>query len=137
MAEPMNPLAGKAGPGKFSVREDLPPSTQYGERKQMQEILQGAPTATTGAAAEPVRRQMAPVTPLFSPTQRPEEPITAGVDFGPGVGSSALTMNQMGDTTEDRERLISYLPALEVAAQSPTSSQAFRNYVRTLRAQLL
>jgi hypothetical protein len=137
MAEPMNPLAGKAGPGKFSVREDLPPSKEYGERKQMQEIIQGAPTSTTGAAAEPVRRPMTQVTPLFAPTERPEEPISAGADFGPGVDSSALMMNRSMDTTEDRNRLISYLPALEVAAQSPTSSQAFRNYVRMLRAQLL
>lgn len=137
MAEPMNPLAGKAGPGKFSVREDLPPSKEYGERKQMQEIMQGAPTGTTGAAAEPIRKAATQVTPLFAPTQRPDEPITAGVDFGPGVDSSALMMNRSMDTTEDRNRLISYLPALEVAAQSPTSSQAFRNYVRMLRAQLL
>jgi hypothetical protein len=103
----------------------------------MQEIIQGAPTSTTGAAAEPVRRPMTQVTPLFAPTERPEEPISAGADFGPGVDSSALMMNRSMDTTEDRNRLISYLPALEVAAQSPTSSQAFRNYVRMLRAQLL
>jgi hypothetical protein len=31
----------------------------------------------------------APVVPLTAPTTRPEEPITAGVDFGPGPGSEA------------------------------------------------
>jgi hypothetical protein len=29
---------------------------------------------------------MAPPTPLFAPTERPDEPITAGAPFGPGPG---------------------------------------------------
>jgi hypothetical protein len=33
--------------------------------------------------------------------------------------------------------MLSYLPALEALAQSPASSQSFRNYVRLLRANLL
>lgn len=97
MAEPMNPLAGKAGPGKFSVREDLPPSTQYGERKQMEEITQGAPTATTRGSADPKlgrpTNPMTPVTPLFAPTQKPDEPITSGITRGPGPGPEALGVN--------------------------------------------
>jgi len=28
--------------------------------------------------------------PFTAPTQRPDEPVTAGVDVGPGVGSEAL-----------------------------------------------
>ena len=32
------------GPGKFSVREDLPPSQNYGDRKAMAEQIAGAPT---------------------------------------------------------------------------------------------
>lgn len=90
MAEPMNPLAGKAGPGKFSVREDLPPSTQYGERKQMQEMIQGAPTRTTGAAAEQISKVQTPIVPLYAPTQRPNEPVTTGIRFGEGAGPEVL-----------------------------------------------
>jgi hypothetical protein len=33
-----------------------------------------------------VSEEMAPPTPLFAPTERPDEPITAGAPFGPGPG---------------------------------------------------
>jgi hypothetical protein len=78
-----------------------------------------------------------PVTPLFAPSQRPDEPITSGIPMGAGPGPEVLGINNNLDTQEDRDRMISYLPALEVVAASPTSSQAFRNYVRQLRANLL
>jgi hypothetical protein len=99
MAEPMNPLAGKSGPGKFSVREDLPPSKEYGERKQMQEIVGSAPTATTRGSADPQigrpSNPMSDVTPLFAPSQRPDEPITAGTPLGAGPGPEALMGQSM------------------------------------------
>jgi len=41
------------GPGKFSVREDLPPSQNYGDRKAMAEDIAGAPT-TGKPSARPV-----------------------------------------------------------------------------------
>lgn len=95
----MNPVAGPSGPGKFSTRTDLPPSKEYGERKQMEEIVSGAPTATTRGAADPQlgrpRTSMAEVTPLLAPSQRPDEPITAGIDLGDGPGSSALMSRSM------------------------------------------
>jgi hypothetical protein len=99
MAEPMNPLAGASGPSKFSARTDLAPSAEYGERKQMQEIIGGAPTATTRGSADPSigrpRSSMTEVTSLLAPSQRGDEPITAGIDMGNGPDSSALTMNSM------------------------------------------
>lgn len=134
------PLAGTSGPGKYSKRTDgmRLPSSEYGEGVETAEIQSGAPMARTqGSANQQLRKAPTPVIPLDAPTQRPEEPLTAGVDFGSGPGSSALMMNQTMDSTEDRDRLLSYLPALEVAAQNPKASQAFRNYVRILRAQLL
>jgi len=78
MAEKV-PLAGVSGPGKFSVREDLPPSENYGDRKQMQEDIAGAPTK-----AEPTVN-LEPVTPLFAPTQRRDEPVTTGIAQGDGA----------------------------------------------------
>ena len=35
---------------------------------------------------------MGPVTGLYEPTQRPDEPITTGINIGPGAGSEALVM---------------------------------------------
>jgi hypothetical protein len=38
-------------------------------------------------AAAPPAMEMGPApTPLFAPTERPDEPITAGAPFGPGPG---------------------------------------------------
>jgi hypothetical protein len=34
------------------------------------------------------------VTPLFAETQRPNEPISSGIDIGPGVGSAGLMMGK-------------------------------------------
>lgn len=95
----MNPLAGPSGPSKFSTRTDLPPSKEYGERKQMQEIIGGAETATTRGIADPKigrpRTSLPEVTPLLSPSQRGDEAITSGIDLGTGPDSSALAMRSM------------------------------------------
>lgn len=94
-----NPIRGVSGPGKFSVRTDLPASQNYGDRKAMAEQIAGAPTARTPdvrglptgqvqAAAQAAPQ--APVTELYAPTQRPNEPITSGVAVGPGPGPEVM-----------------------------------------------
>ena len=94
----MNPLAGPAGPGKFSTRTDKLElgSTAYGEGVETAAIQSGAPLAKTGDVrgmpASEVRAAVESVTPLYAPTQRPEEPITQGIDIGPGAGSEVLMM---------------------------------------------
>jgi hypothetical protein len=92
------PLAGAAGPGKFSKRTDLP-SQYYGEGVETASVKSGAPLAATRGVADNVGGRptgapavSAPVTELFAPSQRPEEPITAGIDRGAGPGSEALGM---------------------------------------------
>jgi len=138
------PLAGAAGPGKFSKRTDMDlGSIAYGEGVETAAIKSGAPLAKTpdvrGARASDVRAAAAqtPVTPLYAPSERPDEPITTGIPMGPGAGPEVLGINNNIDTEEDKARMVSYLPALEVLAASPDSSQAFRNYVRQIRANLL
>lgn len=70
------------GPGKFSVREDLPPSDNYGDRKAMAEQIAGA--ATTGKpSAKPMptaeiaagAAKATPLVGMFAPTQRPDEDV--------------------------------------------------------------
>ena len=95
-----NPLAGPAGPGKFSTRTDKLElgSKAYGEGVETQAIQSGAPLAKTGnvrpARAGDVREAagQAPVTELFAPSQRPDEPITTGINRGAGAGEEALVM---------------------------------------------
>jgi hypothetical protein len=114
----MNPLAGPAGPGKFSTRTDKLElgSTAYGEGVETQEIKSGAPLAKTGdvrpARAGDVREAagQAPVTELYAPTQRPEEPITAGIDMGAGPGSSVLAMQSQFATRKLSDILAEMIP---------------------------
>jgi hypothetical protein len=71
---------------------------------------------------------------LFDPTTRPNEPITAGVDFGAGPGSEALPKNLMNDSRMDENAKIAqqYLPDLAFAAQSPDAPDSFKRFVNYL-----
>ena len=109
MAEPMNPLAGVSGPGKYAVRTDKLSmgSTAYGEGVETAAIQSGSPLSTTPdqrpmpAAEVRDAAMQAPVTELFAPTERPNSPITAGIDMGPGPGSSALMMAKSSEKLSD------------------------------------
>jgi hypothetical protein len=96
-----------------------------------------APSPTAAAPAPASLRNLPPVTPLTAPTEFRDEPITTGLPVGPGAGPESLMLPRNEDADSDVTRLRSYLPALEAAALRPDSSQAFRNYVRVLRANLL
>lgn len=92
------PLAGAAGPGKFSKRTDMDlGSIAYGEGVETAAIQAGAPLAKTadvrGVPASEVRQAaQESVTPLFAPSQRPDEPITSGIALGAGPGPEVLGM---------------------------------------------
>lgn len=67
----------------------------YGENKAVNDLRAAAPMApsgTPGAAGQAPRRAMPqqPQSPdgIFAPTERPGEPMTAGVDWGAGPGSA-------------------------------------------------
>ena len=102
------PLAGASGPGKFSKRTDMAlGSTSYGEGAETAALNTGAPKSKTRGIADDVGGRpsnpiaQAPVTPLFAPSERPGEPITNGIDVGPGAGSEALMMKKMSVKTSD------------------------------------
>jgi hypothetical protein len=92
----MNPLAGPAGPGKYSTRTDKleMPSQYYGEGVETAAIKSGAPLAKTPdvTPSQAPSVPMGPTVGLYDPTQRPEEPITSGIDMGLGSGSDSLMM---------------------------------------------
>ncbi len=104
---PMNPKAGVSGPGKFSVRTDKLEmgSKAYGEGVETQAIKSGAPLSKTADAVsgpqDRVRPEQTPLTGLYAETQRPDEPITSGIDMGPGPGSSALQMKKITNKLSD------------------------------------
>ena len=116
MAE--NPMAGVSGPSVYSKRTDIGTpemkmgSIAYGEGVETQAIKSGAPLGTTpDAVSEPqdrLRPATTPLTGLFAETERPDEPITAGIDRGEGPGSSALRMNKV--TVKLSDTLAQMLP---------------------------
>ena len=107
----MNPLAGPAGPGKFSTRTDnlQMGSTAYGEGKETAAINTGAPKSKTRGIADNVGGRPASttnvpqgeVTSLFAPSQRPDEPVTAGVNIGAGPGAEALMLSKSSESLSD------------------------------------
>lgn len=93
------PMAGVSGPGKFSKRTDglSFQSTEYGSGVENAANKAGAPLARTPDVRPTSRSemgmapsQMEPVTPLYAPSQRPDEPITAGIAMGPGPGPEIM-----------------------------------------------
>ena len=55
-------------------------------RKEFRDIQSSAPMSSTNEAPRPVK-----FTPLSSPTERPDEPVTAGAALGPGPGQNLST----------------------------------------------
>ena len=115
----------------------------YGENQAMMEMQTSAPmSASPTFAATPSsgRPQTAPtgqqIVPLDAPTQRPDEPVTTGINMGAGAGSEVMYANDQTLATEDRKRMLTALPTLSLLAESPSASNAFRTYVRYLRSVL-
>ena len=109
------PLAGASGPGKFSKRTDMSfDSTSYGEGGETASLNTAAPKSKTRGIADDVGGRpvnpLTPVTPLFAPTQRPDEAATAGIDVGDGLGSSALMMQSQFANNKVSDSLAELLP---------------------------
>ena len=113
-----------------AMLSETPRGGQYGSRKASEDARKMVPMGTTEVpnvpmSAAPASAMPRPV-PLTEPTQFPEEPITAGMNnplmnLGPDV------------MAEDMNRLRTYLPVIEIAAQAQDSPQVLRDFVNFLR----
>jgi hypothetical protein len=118
------PLAGAAGPGKFSKRTDglSFQSPEYGAGVEQAAIKAGAPLARTPDVRPTSRSEMGmapsqtPITPLYAPTTRPEEPITAGIAMGAGPGPEIMGATRTTEKLSDAlARMLPYDQTGEVA----------------------
>ena len=139
---PANP-APVSGPGAMSRRTDgqgarYMSGGQYGEGQELMDLQTSAPMSQ--APAQPRMRQGrsagqavpegARPTPLFAPTERPDEPITAGAPFGPGPGPAP----QVGQPPAAKSAIVAkYLPYLEEATRWPDTPDTFKALVRYLQ----
>lgn len=114
--KPANP-APVSGPGELSKRTDgAQPAMEmtggpYGENADLMGLQTAAPMAQVETNPETLAgssdiTSTTPVTPLFAPSERPEEPLTAGMPFGPGE-MFAPNMPTMTGGKPVREMLLS------------------------------
>ena len=70
--------------------------------------------------------------PLDAPTQRPDEDVRTGAT----MGQETMYATDAMANSEDADRMRAALPFLSTLAELPTTSNAFRNYVRYLKSVL-
>jgi hypothetical protein len=132
-----NPMQGVSGPGTYAKRTDLQYSPDtYGAGVEMAAQKAGAPLAKTGGVklsqAPTVSAGAAPTgVGLYEPTQRPNEPITHGINIGAGGGAEVLAMRQPDDSGF-RMNIDSAKPVLAYIADLPATSPETRAAIKQL-----
>lgn len=147
--------AAVSGPGKFSQRTDGQPGTtpkqaqryvgggEYGTNKDFNaEVVGQAPMAAASSAPMPapmpasMPSNVAEPIDLFGDTARPDEPITAGMPFGEGPGTEALTYpkKQELETNADMQDMVRIAKMLKPIADSDSSSFATRLLLKKINA---
>jgi hypothetical protein len=109
----------------------------YGENSALNNsrVEGNAAVASVKASGNPYEGiNLSPIGTFNDPTNNPSEPITAGVDFGPGPGSEALPSGFTSDARmkENMQVAQQYLPDLAFAAQSPSAPDSFKRFVNYL-----
>lgn len=87
------------------------PGLPYGEGQATMQQQQGAPMA---GPSETSFAGLPAVTSLTAPTERPNEPISAGMDFGAGPGTEALNLPRERSLSEILSTMIDVDPTGEV-----------------------
>ena len=92
------------------------PGMPYGEGQTTMAQQQAAPMAgpVSSNSSNPMSAALPSITPLTAPTERPNEPVTAGMDFGPGAGSEALNLPRERSLSEVLASMIDVDPTGEV-----------------------
>jgi hypothetical protein len=120
----------------------------YGEGKENMELQTAAKMNKSGVNVGPTPTLSAmsammgsgdEVVPLDSPTQRPDESVTTGAAMdstspGPEILSTPGMLN--AQQNEDMQKLAAFLPIYARIAESPTATNATRNFYRWLKANV-
>ena len=109
------------------------PGQPWGQGQATMATQQAAPMAgdpAAAAAANTPTPALPQITGLNAPTERPDEPITHGVDVGPGAGSDIISTPPMA--TPQPEQSIQMVQALYM--QDP-SNQDLRYMLENLSKQ--
>lgn len=109
--KPENP-APMSGPGALSQRTDGGPSQgakyisglPYGQGQETYNQQTAAPMAAAEPA--PAASALPPMLSLNDMTQRPDEPLTAGLDIGEGPGSEVMNLPNRSQSLVDTIRYL-------------------------------
>lgn len=145
LRRPTNP-APVSGPGALSARTDGKQpimslsDADYGEQATYRQQQQGAPLAQSSPipsapSGAGLGNGGPGVIPLTAPTQRPNEPVTAGAASGPGPGPEALGIKTMADQ-DYQQKLQSYMPVLNFMANLPGASASAKAVVMDLNSRV-
>lgn len=143
---PSNP-APVSGPGAYSARTDGgvmdSNAPAYGENLEIQNLKSAAPMA--GTAGAPIAPQgqggldLSRIVGLSAPSQRADEPVTAGAAAGAGPGPEALglpTTKVQEDRADARSLPPGLVQALVAQASADNASPSFRRRVREVLVSL-
>lgn len=120
----------------------------YGEGKENMELQTAAKMNKSGVNVKstPTLSAMSAmmgggdeVVPLDAPTQRPDEAVTTGAAMdstspGPEILATPGMLN--AQQNEDMAKLAAFLPIYAKIAESPTATNATRNFYRWLKANV-
>ncbi len=109
----------------LNMPEPLPvqtaPSTGYGKRVAQERAQQAVPLAPAPTAPPAAPQAPIPAAPMpgsfgdfLRPTERDQEPLTSGIDSGPGPGSEALALDAGADAEAVLRQLYLRSPSEEL-----------------------
>ena len=142
----VNARGGNGQSGDATQAAKYVPGLPYGEGQALMETQGAAPLAAapsieqssmpSGLASAAASQ---PTIPLDAMSQEPGTPVTDGANAGPGRNMSALGLMSKGDKfaeqlQQDNQKLLQYLPQLEVMANDSSSSNTFRNFIQYLKS---
>lgn len=137
---PRNP-APVSGPGAMSRRTDggpaaaqYVPGMPYGEGQDFYDLQTSSPLGAPAAKPRMRSGNNAPqggLVPFGAPTERPDEPVTAGNPMGPGPGPEVLPLAPP-PAARDTAVIAKYLPQLRALAATGDAPAGFKAFVQYL-----
>jgi hypothetical protein len=133
-------VSATGGAGSAGQPAQYMPGEQYGEGGELFDVQTAAPMNKSGVTLPKTAKNfsipgMEDIVPLGAPTQYPDEPVDMGTRPGTeGMLAAPAMLNAQND--EDIAKLAALLPIYQRIAESPTATNAMRNYYRYLRSKV-
>lgn len=119
---------------------DPGPQQQHGQRKQLREAMEQQPlpndTARFQQAMQAAQQMAPPQGGMRRPSERPDEPVTAGLPVGPGSMQRPAVSRGEPPAAASASQIAEFLPIMEAITSRPDASAASKAFVFRMRSQL-